>query len=123
MDPNVLPLRALPRNEHELVAQSYMVGNCAHCHNPRGFPTVNNPVLASKLDFLPSATGGVFQFDMTLTSPHCPVGDQLKARVNDVLIKQKGVSSVDVKLTFEPPWSKEKLTFEGKLQASMLGIM
>jgi metal-sulfur cluster biosynthetic enzyme len=66
---------------------------------------------------------GKVAVDMTLTSPHCPVGDQLKARVNDVLIKQKGVSAVEVKLLFEPPWSKEKLTFEGKLQASMLGIM
>ncbi len=68
-------------------------------------------------------TDGKVAVDMTLTSPHCPVGDQLKARVNDVLIKQKGVSAVEVKLLFEPPWSKEKMTFEGKLQASMLGIM
>lgn len=60
---------------------------------------------------------------MTLTSPHCPVADQLKARVNEVLMKQKGVKSVYIGLVFDPPWSKEKLSFEGKLQASMLGIM
>jgi metal-sulfur cluster biosynthetic enzyme len=60
---------------------------------------------------------------MTLTSPHCPVGDQLKARVVEVVAKQKGVKAVNVNLVFDPPWSKEKLTFEGKLQASMLGIM
>ena len=24
----------------ELKAQAYMVGNCAHCHNPRGFPSI-----------------------------------------------------------------------------------
>ena len=66
---------------------------------------------------------GKVTVEMTLTSPHCPVGDQLKARVNDVLIKCRGISAVDVKLVFEPPWSKDKLTFDGKLQASMLGIM
>jgi metal-sulfur cluster biosynthetic enzyme len=66
---------------------------------------------------------GNIAVDMTLTSPHCPVGDQLKARVNEVLMKQKGVKSVNVNLTFVPPWTKEMLTFEGKLQASMLGIM
>jgi metal-sulfur cluster biosynthetic enzyme len=66
---------------------------------------------------------GKVAVEMTLTSPHCPVGDQLKARVNDVLTKCKGVGAVDVKLVFEPPWSKDKMTFEGKLQASMLGIM
>ena len=61
--------------------------------------------------------------EMTLTSPHCPVGDELKARVNGVLVKQKGVKSVNVNIVFVPPWTKEMLTFEGKLQASMLGIM
>ena len=66
---------------------------------------------------------GKVAVEMTLTSPHCPVGDQLKARVSDVVTKQKGVTAVNVNLVFEPPWTKEKMTFEGKLQASMLGIM
>lgn len=66
---------------------------------------------------------GKVNVEMTLTSPHCPVGDQLKARVSEVLMKQKGINGVDVKLVFEPPWTKDKLTFDGKLQASMLGIM
>ena len=34
-----------PRNEYELNAQAYMVGNCAHCHNPRGFPSTKQPAL------------------------------------------------------------------------------
>lgn len=66
---------------------------------------------------------GKVAVEMTLTSPHCPVADQLKARVNDVVIKQKGISGCNVNMVFEPPWTKEKMTFEGKLQASMLGIM
>jgi mono/diheme cytochrome c family protein len=53
-----------PRNDYELKAQGYMFGNCAHCHNPRGFPTVRNPVLASVLNFLPSKQGGIFGFPL-----------------------------------------------------------
>jgi metal-sulfur cluster biosynthetic enzyme len=68
-------------------------------------------------------TGGSVDVKMTLTSPHCPVADQLKARVVEVVGKQKGVSAVNVNMVFDPPWTKEKMTFEGKLQASMLGIM
>ena len=68
-------------------------------------------------------SAGKVNVDMTLTSPHCPVADQLKARVNEVVLKCKGVQGVDVKMVFEPPWTKEKMTFDGKLQASMLGIM
>ncbi len=58
-----------PRNQHELAAQAYMLGNCAHCHNPRGFPSVKNPELAGSLDFLPGAVGGIFQFPLERVSP------------------------------------------------------
>ncbi|MGA7121534.1 MAG: hypothetical protein WBY94_15625, partial [Polyangiaceae bacterium] len=63
------PRSSGPTDNYELVAQGYMVGNCAHCHNPRGFPSVNNPVLIDVLNFLPSATGGIFQFPLERFSP------------------------------------------------------
>ena len=54
----------------ELKAQAYMVGNCAHCHNPRGFPSVSKPELATVLNFLPDATdGGIFEFPLEQYSP------------------------------------------------------
>ncbi len=71
---DVLPLEAsegtrTPRNNYELLAQGYMLGNCAHCHNPRGYPSVENPVLADVLDFLPGTNGGIFQFPLERYSP------------------------------------------------------
>jgi mono/diheme cytochrome c family protein len=53
-----------PRNPYELVAQGYMLGNCAHCHNPHGDPSVQNPVLQTDLNFLPGPNGGIFQFPL-----------------------------------------------------------
>jgi mono/diheme cytochrome c family protein len=58
-----------PRNDYELKAQAYMLGNCAHCHNPRGFPSVSNPDLAPVLNFDPSPDGGIFQFPLDKMSP------------------------------------------------------
>ncbi|HVY39008.1 MAG TPA: hypothetical protein VHM31_13780 [Polyangia bacterium] len=71
---DVLPLdksqgTRAPRNAQELTAQAYMLGNCSHCHNPRGFPTTKQPALKDFLNFLPSATGGIFQFPLDRTSP------------------------------------------------------
>jgi mono/diheme cytochrome c family protein len=71
---DVLPIeRSQPgreaRNEYELKAQAYLLGNCAHCHNPRGFPSVKSPELKDALDFLPSAKGGVFRFPLDRMSP------------------------------------------------------
>jgi mono/diheme cytochrome c family protein len=71
---DVLPLEQAegtrsPRNDYELVAQGYMLGNCAHCHNPGGFPSQQNPVLVPLLNFYPSTIGGIFQFPLERTSP------------------------------------------------------
>lgn len=71
---DVLPLEKSqgdrkPRNDRELAAQAYLLGNCAHCHNPRGFPTVKSPDLKEVLDFMPSKVGGVFQFPLERMSP------------------------------------------------------
>jgi mono/diheme cytochrome c family protein len=54
-----------PRNEHELDAQGYMLGNCAHCHNPRGFPSEVSAELKEDLNFMPDPDeGGIFQFPL-----------------------------------------------------------
>jgi mono/diheme cytochrome c family protein len=71
---DVLPLEKAegsrsPRNQNELVAQGYMLGNCSHCHNPGGFPSQQNPVLVDLLNFYPSPIGGVFQFPLERYSP------------------------------------------------------
>lgn len=68
-----------PRNDYELTAQAYMMGNCAFCHNPRGFPTVQNPVLSS-FDMFPSATGGIFQFPLEKYSPRAKFGPNQNVR-------------------------------------------
>jgi mono/diheme cytochrome c family protein len=71
---DVLPLEQtqLPRtarNDNELRAQAYMVGNCAHCHNPRGFPSTKAPELKDVFNLLPGPDGGIFQFPLDRTSP------------------------------------------------------
>jgi len=71
---DVLPLERsqgsrAPRNDAELGAQAYMLGNCSHCHNPRGFPTRKEPALKDLLNFLPGPNGGIFQFPLDRSSP------------------------------------------------------
>jgi len=58
-----------PRNEYELVAQGYLLGNCAHCHNPVGDPSLENPSLTNILNYQPSPSGGIFQFPIDRVSP------------------------------------------------------
>jgi mono/diheme cytochrome c family protein len=76
---DITPLEKLqgervPRNQHELRAQSYLVGNCMFCHNPNGFPTQQNPELTDVLNFWPSQEGGIFQFPLDRVSPRIKRG-------------------------------------------------
>jgi len=83
---DVLPLEQsqgtrTARNDNELKAQAYLLGNCAHCHNPRGFPSLKNPELKDVLNFLPGASSGVFQFPLERYSPLRARGIQGDVRI------------------------------------------
>lgn len=47
---------------------------------------------------------------MTLTSPMCPVADSLPSEVKEKILGIEGVESVNLDLTFEPPWDPSKMS-------------
>ena len=57
---------------------------------------------------------------MTLTSPSCPVAESLPEEVKTEVEKIKGVRSVGVDITFEPPWEKSMMSEEAKLELGFL---
>jgi FeS assembly SUF system protein len=57
---------------------------------------------------------------MTLTSPNCPVAESLPADIKNKLQLVPGITSVDLKLTFEPPWEKDMMSEVAQLE---LGFM
>ena len=57
---------------------------------------------------------------MTLTSPNCPVAESLPREVEDKIRKIEGIKDVEVEITFDPPWSKDLMSEEAKLELGML---
>lgn len=57
---------------------------------------------------------------MTLTAPGCPVAGEMPGWVSDAVEPVAGVKSVDVKMTFDPPWGMEMMSDEARLE---LGFM
>jgi FeS assembly SUF system protein len=57
---------------------------------------------------------------MTLTSPNCPVAESLPKEVEDKVRKIEGIKDVEVEITFDPPWSKDLMSEEAKLELGML---
>jgi probable FeS assembly SUF system protein SufT len=56
---------------------------------------------------------------MTLTAPGCGMGQVLADDVTAKLRGLPGVADVKVELTFDPPWSPERMSEEGRLELGM----
>jgi len=63
---------------------------------------------------------GKANITMTLTAPGCPMADQIMEEVNQKVGAVDGVTDVNVNLTFNPPWSKDLMSEEAKLELGFL---
>ncbi len=64
-------------------------------------------------------TGSLVRLEMTLTHPGCPIGGSLEDAARDLLLGLGWVDHVELKLSFDPPWSRDDITREGR---KLLGL-
>lgn len=57
---------------------------------------------------------------MTLTAPNCPVAESLPQEVKEKVADVNGVKSAEVEITFDPPWDKDMMSEEAKLDLGFL---
>ena len=58
--------------------------------------------------------------DMTLTAPGCPVAGDMPGWVENAARTVEGVTDVEVRLTFDPPWDPSRMSDEARLALNML---
>ncbi|OQY65742.1 MAG: hypothetical protein B6D46_13640 [Polyangiaceae bacterium UTPRO1] len=63
-----------------------------------------------------SPENGEVKVTMTFTTPACPAGGVMISGVERRVSTISGVEQVTVDVTFEPPWTPEKITPEGRRQ-------
>jgi FeS assembly SUF system protein len=63
---------------------------------------------------------GYVNIKMTLTAPGCPVAGEIIMEVDNKIRAIENVADVNVMLTFEPPWKKEMMSEEAKLELGFL---
>lgn len=57
---------------------------------------------------------------MTLTTPFCPVAEALPREVEDKVRGIEGVREVEVEITFDPPWTPERMSEKAKMELGFL---
>ncbi len=68
--------------------------------------------LIYRLDIHPS---GDVEVDMTLTAPGCPVAGEMPGQVQAAVETVDGVRSAHVRLVWDPPWDRAKMSEEAQL--------
>lgn len=60
---------------------------------------------------------GISKFDitMTLSTPACPIGDAIMLNVKEAVLEKFANFEVNVELVFDPPWSPDMVSEEGKM--------
>ncbi|MEP9371411.1 SUF system Fe-S cluster assembly protein [Mesorhizobium sp. KR1-2] len=55
------------------------------------------------------------KIDMTLTAPGCPVAGEMPGWVQNAVGAVEGVSGVEVNMTFDPPWTPDRMSEEAQV--------
>lgn len=63
---------------------------------------------------------GAVYIKMTLTAPACPIAGSLPGYVESRVREIEGVKDVKVELTWDPPWSPERMSEAAKLRLGLL---
>ncbi|MDE3165283.1 MAG: SUF system Fe-S cluster assembly protein [Acidobacteriota bacterium] len=66
---------------------------------------------------------GCARVTMTLTAPNCPVAGTLPGEVERAIRGVPGVSDAKLELTFDPPWSKARMSEAAKLALGIEDII
>jgi FeS assembly SUF system protein len=67
-------------------------------------------------------SGAIVRITMTLTAPNCPVADEIVRSVERAVRGVEGVGDAAVTLTFDPPWSAERMSEVAQIELEAMGI-
>ena len=115
VDAQGVPLIRPSSTEHPLYDQ--VVEACRTVFDPEIPVNIYDLGLIYTLEITPENDVTVV---MTLTAPGCPVAGEMPGWVAAAVEPLAGVKSVDVQMTFDPPWGMEMMSDEARLE---LGFM
>jgi metal-sulfur cluster biosynthetic enzyme len=60
------------------------------------------------------ASGGRVLVRLTFTAMGCPATEMIIDDIRERLLREPGVASVDIEVVWDPPWSAQRLTSQGR---------
>ncbi|MDE2460956.1 MAG: putative Fe-S cluster assembly protein SufT [Gammaproteobacteria bacterium] len=110
----------LPENHTETDVEKLVWEQMKTCYDPEIPINVVDLglVYECKLNDLPEG-GKRVDVKMTLTAPGCGMGEVLSRDVKEKLESVPSVKQANVEIVFDPPWNRDMMSDEAKLQLGM----
>ena len=97
-----------------MIAESEVMAALRNVYDPETCLSVVDLGLIYVVAVRPEA--GAVEVSMTFTTPACPAGGAMVEGVDRAVRALPGVSEVDVQVTFEPRWTPERISADGRAQ-------
>lgn len=82
-------------------------------------PELGLDVVSLGLVYTVVVEGGAVTVEMTMTSPGCPMSEQILFEANNELLKVQGIENARVNLVWSPPWTPEMMSLEAKMSLGL----
>lgn len=66
--------------------------------------------------------GSKVEVDVTFTASACPCVDFILQDIRDRLLREPAIDDVEVRIVWDPPWTKERLTPRGRERLQAFGV-
>jgi probable FeS assembly SUF system protein SufT len=117
------PLQApdVPEDATEADIEAAVWQQLSTCYDPEIPINIVELGLVYECKIERASTGGrVVKIKMTLTAPGCGMGDVLAQDVREKIEIIPTVTRADVELVFDPPWSRDMMSEEARLEAGLM---
>lgn len=104
------PLIAPSSTDHPLYEDVVMA--CRTVFDPEIPVNIFDLGLVYTIDIDPA---NAVRIEMTLTAPGCPVAGEMPGWVENAVGAVEGVSGVEVKMVFDPPWTPDRMSEEAQV--------
>jgi FeS assembly SUF system protein len=106
----------LPVSEHVKPLRDRVIDVLKSCYDPEIPVDIYELGLIYEVRVDP---GNDVYVKMTLTSPACPVAETLPPEVEQKIRNMPDVNNAKVEITFDPPWDKDMMSEEARLELGM----
>ena len=114
-EPDGIPTSALPPEELERLTED-IIAAIKTVYDPEIPADIYELGLIYKIDIEDDRS---VKIDMTLTAPGCPVAGEMPGWVQNAVSAVEGVSDVEVNMTFDPPWTPDRMSEEAQVATGM----